>query len=180
VAVPLKYAIVERERRFLVDHVPDGIVRTRRIVDRYVDGTRLRLREVTEDDGEVTRKLGHKVRLTDGPEEVASTSMYLDDAEWELLSQLPAHELRKTRYVVVRDGLTIAVDEFEDGALLAEIDDGDNPPREIPTWLAIQREVTSDEEWTGARRARQVARHEYPFPRALPAQAERVSRDRRW
>lgn len=66
----LKYAVVERERRFLVDHIPDGVVSTRQIVDRYVEGTRLRLREVTDDDGTITRKLGHKARLNKGPEEV--------------------------------------------------------------------------------------------------------------
>jgi len=34
VGVPLKYAVVERERRFLVDHIPDGVVSTRQIIDR--------------------------------------------------------------------------------------------------------------------------------------------------
>jgi len=38
VVVSLKYAVVERERRFLVDHIPDGVVSTRQIVDRYVEG----------------------------------------------------------------------------------------------------------------------------------------------
>lgn len=131
---------------------------TRQIVDRYVKGTRLRLRKVTDDDGTIIRKLGHKARLTDGPEVVACTSMYLDDAEWRLLCQLPARELRKVRHVVDRDGLTVAVDRFEDGSLLAEIDDGGQPPRAVPAWLAVQREVTTDERWTGARLA-QVAPH---------------------
>jgi CYTH domain-containing protein len=154
VAVSLKHSAVERERRFLIDHVPDGIVRTRLIVDRYVDGTRLRLREVTDEDGTVTRKLGHKVRLTEGPEEVACTSMYLNEAEWRLLIRLPARQLSKTRYIIDRDEITVAVDEFDDGTLLAEIDDGDNPPRDVPAWLGVRREVTTDEEWTGARLAR--------------------------
>jgi len=153
----LKYAVVERERRFLVDHIPDGVVSTRRIVDRYMEGTRLRLREVTDDDGTITRKLGHKARLNKGPEEVACTSMYLDVAEWRLLCQLPALVLRKVRHIVDRDGLTVAVDRFEDGSLLAEIDDGDQPPREVPAWLAVQREVTTDERWTGARLAKVAA-----------------------
>jgi len=153
VGVPLKYAVVERERRFLVDHIPDGVVSTRQIIDRYVEGTRLRLREVTDNDGTITRKLGHKVRLTESPEEVACTSMYLDDAEWRLLCQFPARVLRKVRHIVNREGLTLAVDRFEDGSLLAEIDDGDQPPRDVPAWLAVQREVTTDEQWTGARLA---------------------------
>lgn len=152
--ISLKYAVVERERRFLVDHIPDGVVATRQIVDRYVEGTRLRLREVTDDDGTTRRKLGHKSRLTDGPEEVACTSMYLNDAEWRLLCQLPSRELRKVRHIVDREGLTVVVDRLEDGSLLAEINDGDQPPRDVPAWLAVQREVTMDERWTGARLAR--------------------------
>ncbi|MEP6817580.1 MAG: hypothetical protein ABI873_18745 [Marmoricola sp.] len=152
--VRLKYAVVERERRFLVERLPEGVSRTTRIVDRYVSGTRLRLREVVEDDGSMTRKLGHKVRLTEGPEEVACTSIYLNDDEWNLLCQLPARILRKERHMVHRDGLTVAIDQLEDGTLLAEIDDGDHPSEVIPPWLAVKAEVSTDEAWTGAQLAR--------------------------
>jgi CYTH domain-containing protein len=154
VPVSLKYAVVERERRFLVERVPDGVSSTRRIVDRYVVGTRLRLREVVDGDGGVTRKLGHKVRLTDGPQEVACTSLYLDDAEWALLSELPARTVRKTRHIVDRDGLKVAVDELEDGTLIAEIDDGDGARTPVPEWLAVLEDVSGDERWTGAGLAR--------------------------
>ena len=123
--VSLKYAVVERERRFLVRSVPDGVVDVRRIVDRYVTGTRLRLREVLDGDGTRTRKLSHKVRLGDGPAEVACTNLYLDDQEWDLLRDLPARVVQKTRHLVQRDGLLVAVDEHEDGTLVAEIDDRD-------------------------------------------------------
>ena len=58
------------------------------ILDRYVAGTRLRLREVRGEDGTVTRKLGQKVRLSDGPAEVACTNLYLDDSEWAALAAL--------------------------------------------------------------------------------------------
>jgi CYTH domain-containing protein len=150
VTVSLKYAVVERERRFLVDRLPDGVSRTARITDRYLTGTRLRLREVVDRDGTVVRKLGHKVRLTAGPREVACTSMYLDDAEWAALSALPASVLHKTRHWVERDGLVVVVDEHEDGTLVAEVDDGDLPPVAVPAWLAVLREVSDDEAWTGA------------------------------
>jgi CYTH domain-containing protein len=153
-SISLKYAIVERERRYLVARIPDGVTSTRQISDRYVSGSRLRLREVVEDDGAVTRKLGHKVRLGDGTAEIACTSIYLDDAEWDLLCQLPARTLRKTRRLVHRDGLKVAVDELPDGTLLAEIDDGDEPSQVVPDWLEVIAEVTTDEAWTGARLAR--------------------------
>lgn len=147
---PLKYAAVERERRFLVTAVPDGVVAVKQIVDRYVDGTRLRLRETTEADGRVTRKLGHKVRLGSGPEAIACTSLYLDDAEWNLLRGLPARTLHKVRHIIERDGLRLAVDESDDGTLVAEIDDGDGPGQAVPSWLEVIAEVTTDENWTGA------------------------------
>ena len=124
------------------------------IVDRYVTGTRLRLREVWTDDGTVTRKLGHKVRLGEGPGEVACTNFYLDDDEWTVLTALPARLLRKTRRIVERDGIRVAIDEYDDGSLVAEIDDGDRPSSLVPAWLDVVEDVSNDEAWTGARLAR--------------------------
>ena len=95
------------------------------IRDRYLIGTRLRLREVTDADGTVVRKLGHKVRLGDGPGEVACTSVYLDDTEWDLLAALPADILEKRRTVIPVEGGAVAVDVFGGhlvGLVLAEID----------------------------------------------------------
>ena len=150
----LKYAVVERERRYLVARIPDGVTQTRDIVDRYVVGTRLRLREVTYGRRFVVRKLNQKIRLTDGPAEVACTSVYLDDAEWTLLSASAATILRKRRHLVERDGLRVAVDELEDGTLLAEIDDGQTPSKAVPDWLEVVEDVSADERWTGVRLAR--------------------------
>lgn len=146
----MKYAVIERERRFLVRSLPDGVNRVSTITDRYVVGSRLRLREVREVDGQVVRKLGQKVRVGAGPAEVACTSMYLDDQEWALLSGLPAAALRKRRHHVVRDDVHVAVDELEDGTLLAEIDDGDGPRVPVLAWLDVIADVTTDEAWTGA------------------------------
>jgi CYTH domain-containing protein len=151
----LKYAHVERERRFLLDALPDGAEDVLRIRDRYLHDTRLRLREVESPDGTVVRKLGHKVRLSDGPGEIACTSLYLDDAEWDALGSLPGDELVKTRHCF-RDGdRLIAVDAFADLPLvLAEIDAGDGPHPEPPEWLRAGADVTLDEQFTGAALAR--------------------------
>ena len=153
-SVSLKYAVVERERRYVVARLPEGVTSTKDILDRYVTGTRLRLREVREDDGTVTRKLGHKVRLSEGPAEVASTNFYLNDDEWTLLTALPAQLLRKRRHLVRRDGLLVAIDELEDGTLIAEIDDRDQPSDFVPEWLDVVDDVSSDEAWTGVGLAR--------------------------
>lgn len=150
VPTSLKYAVVERERRYLLARLPAGASRTSEIVDRYVTNTRLRLREVRYSDGTVVRKLGHKVRLTDGPAEVACTNLYLDEQEWALLVALPARVLHKRRHIVHRDGFLVAVDEHEDGRLIAEINDGDRRPRVVPDWLAVLEDVSDQERWTGA------------------------------
>lgn len=154
---PLKYAVVERERRYVLAALPEGITRTRQITDRYVVGTRLRLREVQNEDGTVVHKLSHKVRLAEGPGEVACTNVYLNDEEWILLHELPAHELRKTRHLVHRDGLIVAIDEHEGGTLVAEIDDGEQPSPLVPGWLDVVEDVSDDETWTGAALAARYA-----------------------
>lgn len=157
-----KYALVERERRWLLAAVPDLPPDAQRltIVDRYIRGTRLRLRQVTDADGIVTRKLGHKVRLGDDAAEVAHTSLYLDDAEWDLLLTLPADVLTKTRTLVPYDGTTVAVDVHPSGLVLAEIDSGDGPVRDLPPSYGVVREVTDDEALTGGAMARgSASRH---------------------
>ena len=154
VPVSLKYAVVERERRFLLASLPDGVTSTREIVDRYVTGTRLRLREVREGDGTVTRKLGHKVRLSEGPAEVACTNFYLSEEEWAVVAALPARTLRKKRHLVRRDGLLVAIDEHEDGTLVAEFDAGDEPSGVVPGWLDVVADVSADEAWIGGQLAR--------------------------
>lgn len=145
----LKYAVVERERRYLVASLPAGVTTTKEIIDRYLIGTRMRLREVRQDDGTVIRKLEHKVRLTEGPAEVACTNFYLDAEEFAVLAALPARTLRKRRHLVAADGWVIAVDEREDGTLVAEIDDGERPSTAIPDWLQVISDVTNNETWTG-------------------------------
>jgi hypothetical protein len=47
----LKYAVVERERRFVVAGIPEGVTQTFRIEDYYIEHTRLRLRRVMAADG---------------------------------------------------------------------------------------------------------------------------------
>lgn len=154
VSVSLKYAVVERERRYILASLPEGVASTRDILDRYVTGTRLRLREVREGDGTLIRKLGHKVRLSEGPAEVACTNFYLNDDEWRLLASLPAQQLRKRRHLVRRDELLVVIDEHEDGTLIAEIDDGDEPSDFVPAWLDVVADVSTDEAWTGIELAR--------------------------
>lgn len=154
--ISLKYAVVERERRYLLASIPEGVTATKQIIDRYVTGTRLRLRQVHKDDGTAIRKLGHKVRLTDGPAEVACTNLYLDERERAALHDLPARMLRKKRHLVHRDGWALAVDEHEYRTLIAEIEDEEVASRHTPPWLEVVKDMSDDERWTGARLADQT------------------------
>lgn len=139
----LKYAHVERERRFLLAELPDlSGARVLRITDRYVEGTRLRLRTVEEEGHPTVHKLGQKIRL-EGVSTNAHTTLYLSAAEHAGLTHLPGHELRKTRHL--KDHW--AFDVHEDGLLLAETETNQEP------WFAYVREVTDEVELTGGRLA---------------------------
>lgn len=137
-------------------------MRVLEIEDRYLRGTRLRLRSVRETDHPPVRKLGQKVRLDhDHPSTIEHTTMYLDDAETVVLRGLPSDVLVKTRTLHPWQGLVVAVDVFAGrltGLVLAEVDLGDGgdlqasgPP--VP-WLV---EVTDDERFTGGQLARTSA-----------------------
>ncbi len=154
VSDPLKYAVVERERRFLVRSIPHGVISSRRIIDRDLQGTRLR--EVTDQDGTTTRKLRHKSRLGPRRAEIARTSLYLDDAEWEILAHRPARTLSKVRHLIARDGQHLAIDGLQDGTLVAEIQECDDLPAAVSPWLDVIGDVSADEQWTGGRLARHV------------------------
>lgn len=44
----------------------------------------------------------------------------------------------------------MAIDQYEDGSLVAEIDDGERAPVGVPDWLDVLQDVCGDEAWTGA------------------------------
>jgi len=125
----LKYARVERERRFLLAGLPAGVDAAsgyRELSDLYLDGTRLRLRLVTAPDGAVLeRKLTQKLLGPDPrPERRILTTLYLDAAEFERLAALSGRRLAKRRHTLVSGGRPFAIDVFLgplEGLVLAEI-----------------------------------------------------------
>ena len=149
-----KYARVERERRFLLDRFPVdvNVVRTRRIIDHYIDGTTLRLREQREEHGPTRFKLTQKVPArASGAQEGLITSMYLTQDEFYVLTQLSAKRLSKTRFSVPPFG----IDVFEGtlGGLVlgeAEFDSaGAADALTLPSF--IRAEVSADNRFTGGR-----------------------------
>jgi CYTH domain-containing protein len=147
-----KYASVEWERRFLLDHLPPdaNVTRVRRITDRYIDHTNLRLRQQSDDGNEAVLKLTKKLPVdATGARQGLITTMYLTQDEFQLLSNLPGKMLRKTRYSVPPFG----IDVFEDaltGLVLAEAEFNSAEEASvfsIPSFVV--REVTEDIRFTG-------------------------------
>jgi len=145
-----KYARFELERKFLLDRLPDGLEPETRIYDRYITGTRLRLRLAQHPDG----RLEHKLNQKESPSPphyglMTITSIYLTPHEYETLSVLPAHELRKLRHHLGR----YSIDVFEGalaGLMVAEaefVSEEDMHTHTPPAFAG--REVSDDIRYTG-------------------------------
>ena len=148
-----KYARIERERRFLLAGPPPSpaAAARRRITDRYLPGTRLRLRRIDDlDSGDCEFKLTQKVPAGQpGFIQGLITNTYLSAAEYDLLASLPAAVLSKTRLSVP----PLGIDVFEPplhGLIMADIEFSTDKQAQsyIPPPVAIA-EVTDDPRFTG-------------------------------
>src|SRR5262252_6193538 len=101
-AAVTKYARPEYERRFRIAGVPEGeVVRRVEIRDRYIEGTRLRLRKMGDE-----HKLTQKIPGPDGGPGLVTTIL-LDEAEYERFAALPARTLEKTRLSIPPFGVDV-------------------------------------------------------------------------
>jgi CYTH domain-containing protein len=156
VQTQLKYARIERERRFILSAFPAhaSAVQARRLTDRYIDQTRVRLRHQVNTDGTATFKLTQKIPCSSaGARQAFLTTMYLNAEEYRVFAELPARQLEKTRYSVPPFG----IDVFEgplSGLILAEAEFESASEAEslvVPEFLI--REVSGDIRFTGGRLA---------------------------
>src|SRR5213079_3253441 len=93
-----KYARVERERRYLLQDLPEGVTRADhhlQITDNYITGTRLRIRKVRDPR---TNKWVVKFtqKLAPNPGDLSRTiitNVYLNATEAETLSIFAANEI---------------------------------------------------------------------------------------
>jgi CYTH domain-containing protein len=156
-----KYALVERERRYLLRDLPEGITRADphlQITDNYMTGSRLRLRKVREPrTNKWTVKLTQKI--APDPHDLSRTiitNTYLNALEAETLSTLfNSNEIRKNRYPFEFDGRTFAVDMFLGdlfGLVLAEVSfETDEELVQFPKPPFALVDVTNDELFTGGK-----------------------------
>ncbi|GAA4954294.1 hypothetical protein [Actinoplanes utahensis] len=149
-----KYARVERERRFLLAAPPPpaAVTVTRTITDRYLTGTRLRLRRADRSDGGCELKLTQKVPAArPGAVQGLITNTYLSPAEYDVLARLPATVLSKIRFSVPPLGVDVFDGRLQ-GLVLAEAEFTTDEEAQlfVPPADCVA-EVTDDIRFTGGR-----------------------------
>lgn len=155
-----KYARVERERRYLLQDLPEGLTRPDphvQITDNYITGTRLRLRKIREPrTNKWTVKLTQK--FAPDPKDFSRTiitNIYLNALETETLGISDANEIRKNRYHFEFEGRRWSVDMFLGdlfGLVLAEVSfesDEELDSFTMPPFAIA--DVTNNELFTGGR-----------------------------
>ncbi len=152
-----KYTAIERERRWLLSEVPRSLIRqTLQVTDVYVDGTRLRLREMRPLDGapallKLTRKADVDARTR------LITTIYLPEEEYAVLAAvLSGPRITKIRHRLhAPPGVMMSVDEFQgdlSGLVLGEAEfDSDEDLERFPMPSFAIREVTDEVAYTGER-----------------------------
>ncbi|HEV7858813.1 MAG TPA: hypothetical protein VGO91_09315 [Pyrinomonadaceae bacterium] len=157
-----KYALVERERRFLLRDLPEGLTRASehvQIWDNYITGTRLRLRQIRVPATKERRwKLTQK--YAPAPPDFSRaviTNMYLSPQEYEVLGVFAGNEIRKNRYPFEHEGRKYGIDVFLGplwGLVLAETSfetEEEMDQLTMPPFAVA--EVSRDEMFTGGKLA---------------------------
>jgi CYTH domain-containing protein len=155
-----KYARAERERRYLLPDLPEGLTRADhhlQITDNYLTGTRLRIRKVRDPR---TNKWVVKFtqKFAANPDDLSRTvitNTYLNAIEAETLAIFSANEIRKNRYPFEFGGRKFSVDMFLGdlfGLVLAEVSfENDEELDNFPKPLFALAEVTNNEIFSGGR-----------------------------
>ena len=154
-----KYAHLEIERRWLVDAdrlaVAD-LAGPIAIHDRYIDGTRVRLRLMERDGGKVF-KLTRKYQSDEADARPIVTA-YLEEDEYAVFAKLPSCALSKTRFKLLHGEHFYSVDCFRgalEGLVLAELEGADLAAlRALPDPAWAVRDVTHEIQYQGATLAR--------------------------
>jgi CYTH domain-containing protein len=155
-----KYARVERERRYLLNDLPEGLNRTDhhlQITDNYITGTRLRIRKVR--DAKINKwVVKFTQKFAPEPENLSRTiitNIYLNALEAETLSVFEANEVRKNRYYFDFEGRRFSIDMFLGdllGLMLAETGfetDEEMAAFELPPFAIA--DVTNNEMFSGGK-----------------------------
>jgi CYTH domain-containing protein len=155
-----KYARIERERRYLLQDLPEGLTRADhhlQITDNYITGTRLRIRKVRDPK---TNKWVVKFtqKFAPNPEDLSRTvitNTYLNAIEAETLAIFAANEIRKNRYPFEFENRRFSIDMFLGdlfGLVLAEVSfESDEDLDNFATPPFALADVTNNEIFSGGR-----------------------------
>lgn len=177
------YTVVEHERRWLCRDVPrERVIRSERITDLYVAGSRLRLREARPIDGGPARLRFSRKADVDSQTRLV-TSIYLPEEEFAVLAaSLPGRRIDKLRHTLrSAPGVVLSVDQFQGelgGLVMVEAEfDAFDLMVAFPTPDFAFREVTDDPRYSGGH----LVEHGLPADRVIPppAVAIRPARGRR-
>lgn len=155
-----KYARVERERRYLLRDLPEGLTRADphfQITDNYITGSRLRIRKVRDPrTNKWTVKFTQK--FAPDPNDLSRTiitNTYLNALEAETLSVFNSNEIRKNRYSFEFEGRKFAIDMFLGdlfGLVLAEVSfDNDEELDSFPKPPFALADVTNEPLFSGGK-----------------------------
>jgi len=155
-----RYARIERERRYLLQDLPEGLTRADhhlQITDNYITGTRLRIRKVRDPK---TNKWIVKFtqKFAPNPDDLSRTvitNTYLNAIEAETLAIFAANEIRKNRYSFEFENRKFSIDMFLGdlfGLVLAEVSfESDEDMANFKTPPFALAEVTNNEIFSGGR-----------------------------
>ena len=155
-----KYARIERERRYVLRDLPEGLTRVDphvQITDNYLTGTRLRIRKVRDPrTNKWVVKFTQKYSLKpDDLSRTVITNTYLNALEADTLSVFEGNEIRKNRYQFEFGGKTFGIDMFLGdlfGLILAEVSfDSDEEMNSFATPPFAIAEVTNNDLFSGGR-----------------------------
>jgi CYTH domain-containing protein len=160
-----KYALIEREKRYLLRELPPEINRADahlQITDNYITGTRLRIRKVRDPK---TNKWVVKFTQKFAPDGVdfshtTITNIYLNAIEADTLAVFASNEIRKNRYPFEFEGRRFTIDVFLGdllGLVLAETSfDDDAEMNTFPLPSFALADVTNNPAFTGGKLCEQT------------------------
>lgn len=148
----MKYAHIERERKFLlsdgfslVEGLPYKV-----ITDHYIKNTQIRFRMVSDNDSTIY-KLTQKAHSSNGQSPI--TTIYLQESEFKLLNIFDSVSVTKTRYIRNYGDFVVGIDKYlkaKDELWLAEVEFNSDEEMEnfIPPFNYMD-EVTDDINYNG-------------------------------
>ena len=111
----MKYGKYEYERIYLLENnclIGKNIRVIKKIKDKYIEGTNLRLREVVESN-DIKYKLTQKEKLSPTKQGILKiNTLYLSKTEFDKLNILEGVEIKKERHIIQIDQLKIGVDKI--------------------------------------------------------------------